>query len=146
MTRSRIKAIDQPSPRCMDKSDLDASDCIASYIEEELGCNPQIHGSRTSIPSRLCNSSTQLRHLNRISKELSRKNANGIYKATGCMASCEKYRGRMLFAGGNRRRSGAISAGKSFTTAVHLQNRKDQNDEFVDDGQRKPVCAVNYLF
>ena len=34
------------------------------------------------------------------------------------------YRGRILFAGGNGRRSGALSAGKSFTTAVYVKNHK----------------------
>ena len=39
-----------------------------------------------------------------------------------CFRRKNFYRGRISFAGGNRRRSGAISAGKSFTTAVHLSN------------------------
>ena len=90
MTRSRIKAIDQSSQRCVDKRDFDTSACIARHIEEELGCNPRIHGSSPSTPSRPCNSSTQLRHLTRISDELSSMNAQKIFETTGCMASCEK--------------------------------------------------------
>ena len=41
------------------------------------------------------------------------------HRPSSCQ-NCRNYRGRILFAGGNGRRSGAISAGKSFTTAVQL--------------------------
>ena len=89
-TRTHVKAIDQSSQRCMDQKDHGTSACIARYVEEELGCNPRIHGSRPSSPSRLCNSYSQLKHLVRISHELSKMDANGMYKTTGCMPSCER--------------------------------------------------------
>ena len=89
-TRTHVKAIDQSSQRCMDQKDHGTSACIARYVEEELGCNPRIHGSRPSSPSRLCNSYSQLKHLVRISRELSKMDANGMYKTTGCMPSCER--------------------------------------------------------
>ena len=63
---------------------------IARYIEEELGCNPQIQGSTSAAKSRLCKSRIQLQHLSNISEALEIMDASGIYKTTGCIAPCKK--------------------------------------------------------
>ena len=49
------------------------------------------------------------------------------------------YRGRILFAGGNGRRSGAISAGKSFTTAVHVCFRLCDCFDYEGISPLKPI-------
>ena len=86
-----MKAMDQPSQRCTNTKEINTSACIAKYIENELGCNPRIHGSGSiSFKSGICNSTAHFKLLANISKLLMNADANGIYNVTGCLASCHK--------------------------------------------------------
>ena len=88
--KSHLKALDQPSNRCSAEStNLNTSACIANFIEREIGCNPNIQGSRYSKRP-LCNSTSQLARLQNISNKLLQSHDNDIYAMTGCLSSCEK--------------------------------------------------------
>ena len=122
LTRTRMKAVDQPSQRCTDIGDYDTSACIARYIEKELGCNPRIHGSGTSIAQlRLCNSTTQLKRLANISMDLMETDANGIYNVTGCLASCEKNKYQITMAE-TPKANGGSRFGSDLRIRVTIQN------------------------
>ena len=91
MTKTHLKSLNQPSEPCSsDKSVPDTSICIAKYIEEKLGCNPLILGSR---PRQLtCNSSSQWEMAAALNKKFQEANSKQIYEMTGCLSSCEKDR------------------------------------------------------
>ena len=88
--KSHLKAVDQPSSRCRDESSgINASACIANYIERELGCNPSVYGSKYSkgLP---CTTKDQLLRFDLISQELSGSNDHDIYNKTGCSPLCDR--------------------------------------------------------
>ena len=88
--KSHLKAVDQPSYRCRDKSaDTNASACIANYMERELGCNPNVFGSKYS-KGPPCTTKDQLRHFDRISGELLGSNDHDVYTMTGCSPLCDR--------------------------------------------------------
>ena len=88
--KSHLKAVDQPSYRCRDEStDLNASACIANFIERELGCNPNVFGSKYSkgLP---CTTKDQLLQFDLISEKLSGSNDHDVYTMTGCSPLCDR--------------------------------------------------------
>ena len=88
--KTHLKALDQPSERCSsDTMTLNTSACIAKFIEKELGCTTQIHGSIMG-QKMTCTNATQLLTWKQISRVLQEANANKIYKMTGCLAACER--------------------------------------------------------
>ena len=91
ISRSNLKAIDQPSEHCSnDLMTPSASKCIAKFTDEQVGCNTRIHG-RNANQKASCNSTSQLYALVNISNKLVDADANTIYKITGCLSSCEKF-------------------------------------------------------
>ena len=90
ITKTHIKAIDQPSKRCsQEKGDIDTSACIAKFVEKQLGCNPMILGSQYSEAVQ-CRTDSELKKLVNLSKLLNEADENDIYEMTGCLSSCEK--------------------------------------------------------
>ena len=95
ISRSHMKALDQPSERCArDTKTPNVSACIAKFIEGQLGCSTKIQGSGAP-QKKPCNNLT---HLQTLSRKFHEADANNIYKITGCLASCEKdeYHGFIL--------------------------------------------------
>ena len=91
ITKSGLKALDQPSERCDSGiRDPNTSGCIARYIEDEIGCSMKIHGGRGTRELSPCTLISELEALNNITKKLEEANANTIYELTGCLASCER--------------------------------------------------------
>ena len=92
VTKHHIKELDQPSERCSDDplGNPNTTQCIASYIVKELGCNPRIMGSVQLTSKMYCNSSSQLQSLANITRWFTKSNANKVHKTTGCLASCER--------------------------------------------------------
>ena len=90
--KSHLKSLDQPSERCASHtSKPKTSACIAQFLEEQIGCSLNIHGSISiNNPLGTCNSTSQLNHLGNITRKLQDVDANTIYKNTGCLASCER--------------------------------------------------------
>ena len=87
ISKSHLKALDQPSEHCAEDTKLlNVSACIAKFIEGQLGCSAKIQGSGSpqKIP---CNNVTQLKTM---SQKFQEADANKIYRTTGCLASCEK--------------------------------------------------------
>ena len=87
ISRSHLKALDQPSERCVEDTKIqNVSACIAEYIEGQMGCSVEIQGS--GYPKkRKCKNVNQL---NSLSKKFYQADANAIYKISGCLSSCEK--------------------------------------------------------
>ena len=85
-----LKAIDQPTHPCEDAvTSKSTSACIADYIESEIGCNPQIHGSKYSQgPS--CTNKSQLLQLRDFANILSGSDDYDVYNMTGCLAPCKR--------------------------------------------------------
>ena len=90
ISKSGLKALDQPSERCESgTSDPNTSTCIARYIENQIGCSMNIHGGGSTelLP---CKSRTEQDAFINSTKKLQEANANTIYEQTGCLASCER--------------------------------------------------------
>ena len=88
--KSHLKAVDQPIYRCRDLStETNASACIANFIEGELGCNPNVFGSKYSkgLP---CTTKDQLLQFDQISEKLSGSNDQDVYTMTGCSPLCDR--------------------------------------------------------
>ena len=66
-----------------------ASACLADFIEEKIGCNPNIFGSKYS-KGPPCTTYQQLLDLDNITAKLSRSYDHDIYAMTGCLPSCER--------------------------------------------------------
>ena len=91
ITKSRLKALDQPSERCDSSTgDPNTSQCIARYIEDEVGCSLKIQGgmSRRGIPP--CKLLSELEALKNITRQMREADANTIFELTGSLASCER--------------------------------------------------------
>ena len=90
ISKSHLKAIDQPSYRCAKETKTaNVSACIASYIMGQLGCKAIIQGFGS--PQKItCNNVTHLLTWQTLANELREADANKIYDITGCLASCEK--------------------------------------------------------
>ena len=90
ITKTQIKALDQPTQRCNEEStNVNTSACIAKFIEKELGCNAMILGSQYSRTS-LCTTKAQLLALANLSRIIARSDQNDIYDLTGCLSACNK--------------------------------------------------------
>ena len=90
ITKVHVKALDQPSHRCTSETTRpNTTSCLASYIEREIGCIPNIKGSLypKEVP---CNNKTQLDNLAKITRIFQNADENEIYEMTGCLSSCEK--------------------------------------------------------
>ena len=89
ISKSHLKALDQPSEHCTnDIQTSSASACIANFIEGEMGCVTKIHGIVSE--NMTCNSSSQLNALTTMSHQFEEADANTIYDITGCLAPCKK--------------------------------------------------------
>ena len=88
ITKSYVKAIDQPTQRCTN-DDTNINECIFGFIEKLIGCRPDIQGSEFSDGTS-CTTMEQLMDLANISRIFEEADGNDIYEATGCLASCEK--------------------------------------------------------
>ena len=90
ITRTHLKALDQPSQRCNQRNaNITTSTCIARFLEKKLGCNPMILGSEFSQTPK-CTNKTQLLALANASKQFAEADEDDIYEITGCLPSCEK--------------------------------------------------------
>ena len=90
ITKTQMKAIDQPTQRCHDgTTDTNTSACIARFIEQKLGCNAMTLGSQHSSTSK-CTTRTQLLALANLSKTFERSDGNDIADMTGCLSACKK--------------------------------------------------------
>ena len=90
ITRTHVTALDQPSQRCASQTEIpETTTCIASFIEREIGCSPNILGSRypKGVP---CDKKAHLHALANISKVFQTANDNEIYQITGCLSACKK--------------------------------------------------------
>ena len=89
ISRSRLKALDQPSEYCDNGvQTLSTSACIAQFTEKHLECTTKIHGMFSA--NMTCNETSQLMRFANISIEFEEADANAVYEKTGCLASCEK--------------------------------------------------------
>ena len=85
-----VKALDQPSSHCNSETNRpNTTVCLASYIEKQIGCSPNIQGSQfpEGIP---CNNKSHLDGLVNIMKVFQTADDNEIYAITGCLSACEK--------------------------------------------------------
>ena len=57
--------------------------CIVNFIEDKLGCSPNIIGSNTRSPKAPCRSSDQLTEMARLSRWLDEADDTAIYEMTG---------------------------------------------------------------
>ena len=90
ITKTHLKALDQPTQRCSQETiNTNTSACIASFIEKQLGCSTMILGSKYSKTPQ-CTTKSQLLALANISRLLDEADGNDIYNMTGCLSSCEK--------------------------------------------------------
>ena len=90
ISKTHVKALNQPFRRCTSKTKSpNTTKCIASFIERELGCSPNILGSQypDGIP---CNNKSQLVGLANITRFFRSADVNEIYGMTGCLSACEK--------------------------------------------------------
>ena len=89
--RTHWKYLDKPSHRCtkVDKNPTTTS-CIAKYIQGQIGCRVNIHGSRSFGNGSECNSMEQLDKFVNISEKLEEADDTSVYEMTGCLSSCEK--------------------------------------------------------
>ena len=89
--RTHWKYLDKPSHRCtkVDKNPSTTS-CIAKYIQGQIGCRVNIHGSRSFGNGSECNSMEQLDKFVNISEKLEEADDTSVYEMTGCLSSCEK--------------------------------------------------------
>ena len=85
-----MKALDRPSRRCTSKINRpNTTQCIANFIQMELGCSPNILGSQ--YPDGItCKNKSQLDMLSNITKKLQNADENDVYDMTGCLSACEK--------------------------------------------------------
>ena len=89
--KSGLKALDQPTERCDSLTrDPNTSRCIASYIENQIGCRMNIQGGGSTPEMKPCTMISELNALKNITRKLQEANANTIYDLTGCLASCER--------------------------------------------------------
>jgi hypothetical protein len=89
LAKIHMKSLDQSNDRCAKTTEkLDASTCIAKYIDDKLGCGFPLYKS-TSVKSK-CNTSSQYKQLLNITERLQSGNATEIYEMTGCLSSCER--------------------------------------------------------
>lgn len=90
ITKTHIKALDQPTQRCSQENvNVNTSLCLARFIENQLKCNTMILGSQYSKTTP-CTTRSELFALANISRLLEHANENDIYKMTGCLSACEK--------------------------------------------------------
>ena len=88
---SGLKALDQPTERCDGITrDPNTSECIARYIENQIGCSMNIHGGSQIRKISPCKFKSELNELRKVTSQLQDANANTIYELTGCLASCER--------------------------------------------------------
>ena len=91
IARSYKKALDQPSQPCKENmKSPKTSECIANFIEGQIGCRIKLHGVGINKNS-TCISGRQLQHLAEILRELKHYDDKTIYELTGCLASCERH-------------------------------------------------------
>ena len=89
ITRTHIKALDQPSQRCSQGNNkISTSACIAKFLENKLGCNPMVLGSQFS-ETPYCTTKDQLLAFVNASKAFEDADENDIYEMTGCLPTCE---------------------------------------------------------
>ena len=92
ITKTQMKAIDQPAQRCHERTtNTNTSACIARFIEQKLGCSAMTLGSHHSSTSK-CTTRSQLLALANLSKTFERSDGNDIADMTGCLSACEKDR------------------------------------------------------
>ena len=90
ITKTHVKALDQPSRRCSSQTKSpDTTSCIAKFIEEHIGCSPDIDGSQYPHGIK-CQTKGQLAALANISRLLQNAVESEIYEMTGCLSACEK--------------------------------------------------------
>ena len=85
-----MKALDQPSRHCTSETNNpNTTLCLASYIEKQIGCSPNIEGSQ--FPGGItCNNKSHLDDLVNLMKKFQNADENEIYAITGCLSACEK--------------------------------------------------------
>ena len=131
VSKTHIKALDQPTQRCSQgNTNINTSACIAKYIEKQLGCNPMILGSQYSKTPR-CTTRAQLLTLANISKVFGQADENDIYQKTGCVSPCE--RNKYSISAGNHKVESVVSEYGDKPCDLHLMfrmlNRKYKEEE-----------------
>ena len=93
IAKTMMKALDQPSQPCSNHIiSPSTSECIANFIEDQIGCRIKLHGNNNGInKKKTCNSGFQLQYLAKILSELKHADEKTIYELTGCLASCERH-------------------------------------------------------
>ena len=90
--KTRMKYMSQPSEPCDSDRTIKTTDCIAQFIQSQIGCDIKVQGARetnnTSWPP--CNSTSQLQKFAFLSGKLQYATASDIYDMTGCLSACEK--------------------------------------------------------
>ena len=90
ITKTHIKALDQPTQRCnQENANVNTSACIARFIEKHLECNAMNLGSRY-LGKPPCTTYSQLQGFANMSRLFEQTDGNDIYEMTGCLSSCEK--------------------------------------------------------
>ena len=90
ITKTHVKAVDQPSRRCDSATNSpDITACIASFIEHQIECSPNIPGSQYPLGNP-CDTEEHQHRLENITGMLQNADENEIYEMTGCLSSCSK--------------------------------------------------------
>ena len=90
ISKTHVKALDKPSSRCTkENAGINTTACLASYIERQIGCSPNIQGSQYPKGSH-CSIKLHLDGLVNISGIFQLADENEIYGRTGCLSGCEK--------------------------------------------------------
>ena len=118
ITKSGLKALDQPSQRC-DSEAPSATSCIVKFIEKQLGCKMNIYGhsGNDMLP---CNSSLEFNAWRNISIMFEKAESNTIYKQTGCLPSCQRNEYALT---GKEFRKNSVFTMFSTETKLHLAFR-----------------------
>ena len=91
ISKSRLKALDQPAERCdISKREPNTSQCIARYIQDQIGCRMNIYGGKSKADMTSCQLISELEAMKNISRILNEATANAIYELTGCLPSCKR--------------------------------------------------------
>ena len=90
ITQTHIKALDKPSRRCTNENaGFNTAACLATFIERQIGCTPDIQGSQYPRGSP-CSTKSHLNGLVNITGLFYLADENEIYGMTGCLSACEK--------------------------------------------------------
>ena len=88
--RTHMRYLDNPNDRCTNEG-TDMTSCIAEYIANKIGCSVKIQGIESHM-FQPCKNGTEWEAFVNVSQQLEQAGATDVYKMTGCLSACEKYK------------------------------------------------------